>query len=108
MERQKANERKKRAQERNQRSKRQHENSSEDVAAKLPARKKCKTAAQIDYIDPNECCICFRTFQEDEIEKSGLEWVKCACTRWLHEECIDYKINVDLNGKELLCPFCCI
>ena len=59
-------------------------------------------------IDTNECCVCFRTFTDDALEGTGLEWVKCVCGRWLHEECISYDIATDANGEELLCPFCCV
>ena len=58
-------------------------------------------------INPNECCVRFHTYQENEIEKTGLDWVECVCMRWLHEDCIDYVTDVDVNGRELLCPFCC-
>ena len=72
-------------------------------------RKKRKTADKNDVnIDPNQCCVCFRTFEEDEMEKNGMEWVECVCKRWLHEACIDYVTNVDVDGKELLCPYCCV
>ena len=27
------------------------------------------------------------------------------CTRWLHEDCIDYDIVIGSDGKELLCPY---
>ena len=76
----------------------------------VATRKKRMTAAAKNdsTINPNECCVCFRTFQEDEIEKTGLEWVECVCMRWLHEDCIDYVTDVDVNGRELLCPFCCV
>ena len=68
------------------------------------SRATCSSAGEIDT---NECCICFRTFDEDFIEETGLDWVECVCGRWLHEECISYNIVTDANGRELLCPFCC-
>ena len=72
------------------------------------------TRAKIDMqspsdenIDINQCCVCFGTFQEDQELGTGMEWVECACKRWLHEVCVsDIEINAD--GKELLCPFCCV
>ena len=48
-------------------------------------------------IDTNECCICFRNFNDDIVEKTGL-----------HEDCISYDIITDANERELLCPFCYI
>ena len=58
-------------------------------------------------INSDECCVCFRTFQEDQREGTGLEWVQCVCHRWLHEECI-CEIEYDEQGRELLCPNCAI
>ena len=59
-------------------------------------------------IDSNQCCVCFRTYEDDIDEGTGLEWVECSCKRWLHEECIDYEIECGGDGQELLCPFCCV
>ena len=56
-------------------------------------------------IDTNQCCVCFRTYKNDE---TGLEWVECVCQRWLHKECIDYEIACNANGEDLLCPLCCV
>ena len=52
-----------------------------------------------EEIDTNQCCICFRTFTEDALEGTGLEWVECVCGRWLHEDCISYDIATDADGK---------
>lgn len=61
-----------------------------------------------DSFDENQCCVCFRTYEEDVVEDTGLDWLQCACKRWLHEECIDYDIGHDADGNDLLCPFCCV
>ena len=42
-------------------------------------------------IDHNQCRVCFRAYEEDLNVETGLEWVECACQRWLHKECIDYE-----------------
>ena len=55
----------------------------------------------------DECCICFRTFADDEREGTGLEWVECVCSRW-HEDCIDYDTIIGSDDKELLCPHCVV
>ena len=60
-----------------------------------------------EVIDKSQCCICYCSF-DDEREETGLEWVECICTWWLHEECIDYDIEVDADGRELLCPYCAL
>ncbi len=65
-----------------------------------------KKRKPIEDINFDERCVCFRTYQDDIVEQTGLEWVQCACTRWLHEECIDYSVTVNEHGEELLCPFC--
>ena len=61
-----------------------------------------------EVIDTNQCCVCYRTFADDEREETGLEWVECVCTRWLHEQCIDYDIEVDADGRELICHYCAL
>lgn len=65
-----------------------------DEDTSVSREKKLKTAKNDDIIDPNQCCLCFRTFEEDEMEKTGMEWVEYVCKRWLHEDCIDYVTNV--------------
>ena len=77
-----------------------------DEETSVSQRKKRKTTVKNDdNIDPNQCCLCFRTFEEDEMEKTAMEWVECVCKRCLHEDCIDYVTNVDDDGKEMLCPY---
>ena len=53
----------------------------------------------------DKCCVCFQAFEEDVQQETGVEWVQCSCTRWLHEDCIVDCI-VDSSGKERLCPYC--
>jgi hypothetical protein len=52
----------------------------------------------------NECCVCFVTYEEDLLQESGKDWVCCACSRWLHEDCAEDCV-MDSNGMERLCPF---
>ena len=61
-----------------------------------------------DSFDENQCYVCFWTYDDDVVEDTGLDWLQCACKRWLHEECIDYDIGHDIDGNDLLCPFCCV
>ena len=58
-------------------------------------------------INSDVCCVCYRTFEDDQREGNGLEWVQCVCERWLHEECI-CDIDIDEQGRELFCPFCAV
>ena len=37
----------------------------------------------------NQCCVCFRTYEEDQLEQTGLQWVQCICKRWVHEDCYE-------------------
>jgi len=53
----------------------------------------------------DRCCVCFQTFEEDIQQEAGVDWVKCSCMRWLHEDCIVDCIT-DSSGKERLCPYC--
>ena len=51
-----------------------------------------------DSLDENQCCVCFQTYEEDVVKDTGLDWLQCACKRWLH----------DADGNDLLRPFCCV
>ena len=52
-----------------------------------------------------ECCECLCTYEDDVHFGHGETWVECACSRWIHEKCID-KIVTDSEGKERFCSFC--
>ena len=56
-------------------------------------------------IDPNVCCMCFGTYEDDILEGVGAEWISCACGRWLHKDCGEDCI-ADENGQERFCLFC--
>ena len=58
-------------------------------------------------INVNECCVCYRTFDDDRRECTGSDWVECVCKRWLHEDCV-CDIEYDVEGRELLCPYCVV
>ena len=58
-------------------------------------------------INSDVCCVCYLTFENDQQQGNGLEWVQCVCGRWLHEECI-CEIDIDEQGRELFCPFCAV
>ena len=62
-----------------------------------------KARAQEDTIDESRCCVCFTSYEDDVKERTGKDWVMCACSRWLHEECADDCV-LDNTGKERLCP----
>ena len=64
-----------------------------------------KGKASVESIDPNTCCMCFGSFEDDVCNGDGAGWVSCNCGRWLHEDCVeDYVVNE--SGAELFCPFC--
>lgn len=52
-------------------------------------------------------CECVRTYGDDIQESTCAEWVKCACERWIHEECID-QVVIDSEGKERFCSYCVV
>ena len=59
-----------------------------------PASKKLKVKDNSGTeVNQNQCCICFGTFDEDI--GTGCEWVECACTRWLREDCVE-EVVVDM------------
>ena len=47
-------------------------------------------------------CVCFRTYEEDVLEETKFNWVKCVYKRWIHEDCIS-EIVMDKNGRPILC-----
>jgi hypothetical protein len=77
-------------------------------SSKPSRQRKADNEGDGDGFDENQCCVCFRTYEEDVVEDTGLDWLQCACKRWLHEECIDYDIGHDADNNDLLCPFCCV
>ena len=56
-------------------------------------------------LDQNQCCMCFRTYEEDVLEETEFNWIKSVCERWVHEDCIS-EVVMDKNGRELICPYC--
>ena len=52
-------------------------------------------------LDQNQCCVCFRTYEEDVLEETEFNWIKCVCERWVHEDCIS-EVVMDKNGRELI------
>ena len=58
-------------------------------------------------VNSDVCCVCYRTFEDDQQQGNGLEWVHSVCGRWLHEECI-CEIDIDEQGRALFCPFCAV
>ena len=53
----------------------------------------------------NQCCVCFRTYKEDQEEDTGFLWVQCVCQHWIHEDCYS-EVVMDRHGRELICPYC--
>ena len=49
--------------------------------------------------------MCFSTYEDDILEGAGMDWISCACGRWLHEDCAEDR-KLDDQGKELVCPYC--
>ena len=45
-------------------------------------------------IEEGLCCMCFVSYSDDAIEQSGKDWIRCACGRWLHEDCAeDHRVD---------------
>ena len=68
-------------------------------------RSRSELSSRNQIIDPNICCMCFVTYEDDVLEGAGASWISCACGRWLHEDCAEDQIIND-NGKERNCSFC--
>ena len=60
-----------------------------------------------EEINPNVCCMCFSTYEDDILEGAGMDWISCACGRWLHKDCAEDR-ELDDQGKELFCPYCIV
>ena len=58
-----------------------------------------------EVIDPNKCCMCFVSYEDDILEGTGADWIFCKCGRWLHEDCVE-DIVKDSDGDERFCSFC--
>ena len=82
-------------------------NTSSGVSTRLSCLPRITGETDEEEIDPNVCCMCFVTFEEDTREQTGAEWLPCACGSWLHEDCAE-DIVVDSDGNELCCPFCVV
>lgn len=51
--------------------------------------------------DDYECAFCYSSYSTSD----GRDWVKCACSRWVHEDCME-DVILDGEGLERFCPFC--
>ena len=82
-----------------------HEIGDGEPVRKKPHRSVHATDNAESDIDENVCCMCFESYFNDVTERSGRDWVNCACGHWLHEECAeDHKI--DSIGKDRFCHYC--
>ena len=80
--------------------------SNEATDIPMPPKKRVCKLSQMESDDPeintDMCCVCSILYSED---RTGKEWIECACGRWLHEECGEDCI-LDSNGRERFCPIC--
>ena len=53
----------------------------------------------------NVCCECFVTFEEDTAMGNQAEWIRSACKRWMHVDCISETV-VDSDGNLRMCSYC--
>ena len=56
-------------------------------------------------IEPDTCCMCFGSYEDDVIDGGGAQWIFCRCGRWLHEDCVEETV-VDSDGHQRFCIFC--
>ena len=47
------------------------------------------------------------SYEDDAHNGCGDDWIRCACQRWMHENCID-EVIIDANGKECFCSYCVV
>ena len=70
-----------------------------------PRASRNELSSRDEVIDPNVCCMCFVTYEDDVLEGARASWISCACGRWLHEDCAEDQI-IDDDGNERNCSFC--
>ena len=58
-----------------------------------------------ESIDPNACCMCFGSYEDDVMDGYGAEWIDYACGQWLHVDCAEDCIT-DCHGNKCYCPYC--
>lgn len=75
------------------------------MSSNQPPSKKSHQETQssvgVTEIKTDECCVCFELYSENV---SGVEWIECACGRWLHENCGEQCI-IDTDGKAKYAKF---
>ena len=74
-------------------------------ACESSTRSAAKRLRLDDSILTDKCCVCLQSFEDDIEAGAGVDWIQCACSRWLHEDCIIECIT-DKDGKDRFCPFC--
>ena len=57
------------------------------------------TECSSEVIDPNKCCMCFVSYDDDILDGAGAEWIFCKCGRWLHEDSVEDVVE-DNAGDE--------
>ena len=57
-----------------------------------------------EVIDPNKCCMCFVTYEDDVLDVAGAEWIFCKCGRDCTRGVED--VVKDSTGDERYCFFC--
>ena len=77
--------------------------SRSDQAQDRSTRPKVPKLSSSEHINPNQYCACFGLYKDDV--GTGLEWLQCSCSRWIHEECVDNVVR-GKDGEEKLCPLC--
>jgi len=69
-------------------------------------KSKQKASRCNDEINVNQYTICFQSYEAELREENGEVWIECACGRCMHENCVNYDIVVDANGREDVPTLC--
>ena len=70
-----------------------------DPQSSVPAKRACIEICTQDVINDSECCVCYVAYEDDTF---GMDWVECACRRWLHKDSADDCV-IDEGENEWLC-----
>ena len=60
---------------------------------------------ETDVFDPDACCMCFGTYEDNVLKAAGAQWIYCKCGKWIHEDCVEESV-VDKDGDQRHSTFC--
>ena len=53
-------------------------------------------------VESDICPVCQGSYDYDERQRNGKEWIQCCCGTWVHKDCV---AQLEENNVTL-CPIC--